>query len=491
MDRVYKTLESIKERAEACKGVPFGEIDKSGLLFSNNKGGPGQMIQQDWFGIAINNRPEPDFAEMGIELKVTSYIYNTRGLRAKERLVCNMINYEKEETEIFEKSSFWKKNRTILVMYYHNKAHEYSIAPKSFDRAPLSLEEKKRMIGNHFIEDYFIYNYTPQVVEMQMRIDWKGIASKIRSKEIESLSEKNSVVLAASRKGKGKNSRAYALKQGFMTYLMNEKIIGSSDLESILNHNEQTIDIKEMIRGKMDKYKGMTVKALMVYFNESRFSYQLKNILVGRMLDVSDVEKIKEFKMLGITYKAITVNLSGSNLIQHISFPRMKFSELLQETWEESSLKQDIIDSGFMFAVFKEHSEKKLPSNRQKWTEKEKQDVLMKSTFEGVYFWKMPETDYKEVIRVWSETQNCIAKGGGLQKKAWGRGTRMENDLPKAGASPVLHVRPHTSVSSYVKSAYSDQLPSGEYMTIQSFWLKNKYIFDQLKLKGVLQGDNI
>ncbi|WP_349398827.1 MutH/Sau3AI family endonuclease, partial [Clostridium perfringens] len=70
------------------------------------------------FDIENNNTPEPDFKEAGVELKVTPYFYNSRGLRAKERLVCNIINYEKENINNFYESSFWKKNENILLMSY-------------------------------------------------------------------------------------------------------------------------------------------------------------------------------------------------------------------------------------------------------------------------------------------------------------------------------------------------------------------------------------
>ena len=52
------------------------------------------IFLESWFEYGANNEAQPDFPEAGVELKVTPYIRTVNGIRAKERLVCNIINYK-------------------------------------------------------------------------------------------------------------------------------------------------------------------------------------------------------------------------------------------------------------------------------------------------------------------------------------------------------------------------------------------------------------
>lgn len=88
----YVTKESILRRAQEIKGIPLRDVDKTGRL-ATGKGAIGTVIEESWFGYTPNSESEPDFPEAGVELKVTPYMRGKNGIRAKERLVCNIINY--------------------------------------------------------------------------------------------------------------------------------------------------------------------------------------------------------------------------------------------------------------------------------------------------------------------------------------------------------------------------------------------------------------
>jgi len=89
-----------------------------------NKGSLGNIIQQYYFGLSVNNRPEPDFLQkydISLELKVTPLIRrNNDKLVSKERLVLGMMNFG-DLTENIYKSSFYQKDREILIMFYEYK----------------------------------------------------------------------------------------------------------------------------------------------------------------------------------------------------------------------------------------------------------------------------------------------------------------------------------------------------------------------------------
>ena len=65
----------------------------------------------------------------------------------------------------------------------------------------------------------------------------------------------------------------------------------------------------------------------------------------------------------------------------------------------------------------------------------------------------------------------------------------ITNNLPKKVDNPIIHIRPHAQKSAYkLKDGTvignverdANELPNGEYMTTQSFWINNSYILEQL-----------
>lgn len=114
MSNTYKTKEDVLRRAQEAVGKTFGEIDKTGRL-STGKGAAGNVIEESWFGYRPNSDPTPDFEEAGVELKVTPFEKTAKGIRAKERLVCDMLNYMEEYKVPFEQSAFWKKCACMLL----------------------------------------------------------------------------------------------------------------------------------------------------------------------------------------------------------------------------------------------------------------------------------------------------------------------------------------------------------------------------------------
>ena len=126
MQTIYTNKELALQRAKESMGKSFGDINqiiidrggKDGL--SNTKGGLGNILQEGWFNIPANSFAEADLEEAGLEIKVTGYKPDVRngGFKAKERLVCNIINYETENLDDFYQSSFWQKNKSILLSLY-------------------------------------------------------------------------------------------------------------------------------------------------------------------------------------------------------------------------------------------------------------------------------------------------------------------------------------------------------------------------------------
>ena len=99
--RKYKTKAEVLARGQEAVGKTLGEIDKTGRI-ATGKGAIGTVVEESWFGYKPNSNPAPDFEEAGVELKVTPYRQTPRGIQAKERLVCDMLNYDEEYYKTFD-----------------------------------------------------------------------------------------------------------------------------------------------------------------------------------------------------------------------------------------------------------------------------------------------------------------------------------------------------------------------------------------------------
>ena len=209
----YTTREAILKRALEIKGIPLKNVDKTGRL-STGKGAIGTVIEESWFEYTPNSESEPDFPEAGVELKVTPYLRGRNGIRAKERLVCNIINYMEEYDRTFMTSAFWHKCNTMLLMSYEH------------------LTDKPK--GDYHIDAAVLFSF-PEEDLIIIEHDWQVIIEKVRSGRAHEISEGDTMYLAACTKGANASSvrpqpfssmpakqRAYSLKSSYMTQILNK-----------------------------------------------------------------------------------------------------------------------------------------------------------------------------------------------------------------------------------------------------------------------------
>ena len=100
---VYHSKDELLKIAKTASGHRFSEYDINNRLSSKNKGCLGQIIEEGLFKYPINCRAEADFANLGVELKVTGMKPSKKKeYSSKERLVLNIINYMEEYNIEFE-----------------------------------------------------------------------------------------------------------------------------------------------------------------------------------------------------------------------------------------------------------------------------------------------------------------------------------------------------------------------------------------------------
>lgn len=446
---LYTTGESILRRAQEIIGKELGEVDKTGRL-NSGKGAIGTVIEESWFGYTPNSDSKPDFPEAGVELKVTPYLRTRQGIRAKERLVCNMINYMEEHTKTLWDSSFWEKCQTMLLMSYEHLID----VPKA----------------KYKIDEAVLFQFPEEDLPIIER-DWEIIMDKVRSGRAHEISEGDTLYLAACTKGANAASvrtqpfsetpaktRAYSLKQSYMTSILNRFIFGSETSERIIKDPNLLTEtsFEDYIIQKLSPYQGKTVNELKQLFSITTDSKNVNYILLARMLGLSGrIAATDEFKKANILPKTIRVNKRG-RIAESMSFPVFDFIRISEEkTWLESEFYDYLAPLKFLFAIFKE-----TPNGE--------------FVFDRVQFWNMPAADLEELSKVWEATVQVIREGVQLTEK----NGRIFNNLPKRKDSRIAHVRPHGR-----DSHDTLPLPDGRELCKHCFWLNNTYIEEQIGLR--------
>lgn len=443
----YTTKEAILKRAREAIGIPLKEIDKTGRL-KTGKGAVGTTLEESWYGYAPNPGSEPDFSEAGVELKATPYVRGRGGIRAKERLVCNIINYMEEHDKTFWTSAFWHKCETMLLMSYEHR-----------DGVPK---------GDLTIDEAVLFSFPEEDLAI-IEKDWETIMGKVRAGQAHLISEGDTYYLAACTKGVNAGSvraqpfsaepakqRAYSLKAGYMTRILNKYIFGKEESERVVKDwrvlREKSFD--QYVVEKISPYLGMTQAGLKARFGVESRAKNLNEVLLARMLEVKGkIAYTEEFQKAGIVPKTIRVRRDGT-IRESMSFPTFDFIRLSRETeWEESELYNYLAPTKFLFVIFQEDEQGEL-------------------VFDRIRFWNIPADDLEEVRLVWEKTVRTLRRGVRLSNTGRGIG----NDLPKQAESPVAHVRPHGRDG-------SDRLPlpDGRMMAKQCFWLNNTYIAEQIR----------
>lgn len=482
----------------------------------SNKGWIGNSIESDWFGLANNSRKEADFADLGVELKVTPIRKTKNGWSAKERLVLNIFDFHDEHTRKFESASFLEKSNLIELMYY--EFIEGVPSPDLYIKAATLFD-----LHNLPKEDLFI-----------IRQDWHLIVNKIKNGKAEDLSDSLTKYLGATTKGsktdknmttqpfsdKKAHRRSFTLKGSYMTEVARkimtgnyeEVIPGSFDAELSVADSasvyETTRTKPERIIKNVDELKYLTfdeiiLKQFLPYIGQKkevlgrRFGVKIpkKNdkassaIIAKKMLNLSGpIQDTEEFKKAGISVKVVTVD---SKQLKNPSHKRktteafklqnfFNFEEIVHEEWEDSQLYNYLSATQFLLIIF----------------EKIDDDQI----FKGAKFWHMPNSDLNGLVyETWIKAKKVINTGVQLTYKPANskKGYQVLNNLPSMADDTILHVRPDSKFSSYKNSTDSLKLPhpstwkyrpnnlknelTNEYMTKQAFWLNANYMYQQVK----------
>lgn len=402
------------------------------------KGSFGNAVESYFFGYDINSDSNPDFAEVGMELKTTPLKRNKDGsLSSKERLVITMINYMDVVQEQFETSSLMHKaSDMLLISYLYEK-----------DKDPLD-----------YVVELVARWGLPEEDMPQFRRDWETVVNKIRDGRAHEISGSDTMYLEACTKSSNSHvrrkqpfsnvpakPRAWALKASYMTAVSNELIEQMEPIER--NAAERDMDLFGLVRKRFEQYFGMTEDELAVRFgylrSGARKPKNLCALVTRRILGVDEKSKIAEFEKAGVKPKTMRVLRSGKPK-ESMSFPAFDYCRLAETDFEDSDF-LGYLETRYLFVIYRQDGHDK--------------DVYRLS---DVMFWQMDDEDLDEARRCYDEMRRRVQAG-------------HADDSVKTTENRCCHVRPHgRNLEDTCMTPYGVPVPK------KSFWLNAAYLAEQI-----------
>lgn len=425
--------ESILEYALGIAGKSLSEVVDSANLATDirHKGNLGRLIELHYFRHDPGNGHGPDFPEAGVELKTTGVVRRDGKFVAKERLVLSMIDYVGLVAEAWATASLMDKCRLMLILFY---LYEKGVAP----------------IDRKFVLNPLLFEFPSEDLAI-IRRDWETIQRKVREGKAHELSEGDTFYLGACRKGSGgadeplrkqpyssvkAKARAFSLKPSYV----NQIIAGFTTEPGVLEISENT-SFEEATYQRFERFLGKSVDELarIVGLHRTGAQKAFKTDLIRKLLGASG-KRVPEFEKAEVEIKTIVLNPNG-NSKEAMSFPNFRYTEIVNETWEETSFAEKL-ERKFFFVIFR-----RSPNG---------EEIL-----ERVAFWNMPFNDREEARAVWEETKKRVGAG--------------DYSLPRSTDSRVAHVRTKGR-----DSADMYPTPQGGYERKRCFWLNAKYITNEV-----------
>lgn len=164
----FRDIASLLREAKWLEGKTLAQVSEAitasdGSSRVTTKGHVGYVIENGFFGIRRNSTALPDIEHLRVEIKTCPLEYDgsLTGLRVKEPLSLNIINYceEYRNSDITE-SSLYKKNRRILFVFY--------------------IHDDRRERSEYLIKYVFLWEMNEQVLN-ELRPDYNLILEKIRA----------------------------------------------------------------------------------------------------------------------------------------------------------------------------------------------------------------------------------------------------------------------------------------------------------------------
>lgn len=451
------------------------EERNASTLQGQGKGGLGQMIEELFFHYRINSDPGPDFREAGMDLKATGLKKLVSGeLQIKERLVCDMIDYEAVVKEKFETSLFYIKCHIMLLIFY--------------------LYEK----GVSKWDLCYIYTVIWKLPEKDLLIikhDFETIVAKIRRGEAHLLSEGDTEYLAACRKGqKGDKprkqpfsdipapKRAFSLKPAYMRTVLEyikqqgKPAVSNVELEQpvlgiVTAEDLKTRSFEEIILDRFKPFYGLDYLEICAKLGMKPSKAKNRTAIVANLIAANRLQGLKrnsvdnaeEFQKSGIRLKTIS-SFSNGRVKEDTSFENIDYEEVYNEDeWVDSRL-YELFTSRFLFVQF-----------QQPGGEAQTDFNLDRLQLKRAFFWTMPSNDIGTAKKYWENIREHVLHNEIEPRYFWNKGMHLK-----------FHVRPKGRNSADL--AYN---PNGGTAQKYCYWFNSEYVTSIIEQQTKREGKGV
>lgn len=343
------TIEELRARAKELNGKYIAELHPK--LYTKDKGAIGKIIEEFGFGIKNNSESRPDFAEIGVELKVVPLKTNSKGLSVKERTKVCLINFNQIVQSKWENSHAKNKlNHVLFVFFHYNK-------------------------DNHLqsqIKDFYLFELKNQLEEPIIQSDWERTKQLVLAGRAHQLSESQNKILAASRSGPGgldlskhppqpntsiqerAPQRSFSLKPSYTNVIWQELNKTKFDtLKSIECYTSQA-GIENFILGRLQSWNGKPYNDLLEHFGYTPSNAKNStSTIIRKVLGFSGNKPIKEIEQLGLKVKTVQCRAKDLFPFEAMSFPYQPIGELIEENRFDESEFYTYLQGFLMIPIYK------------------------------------------------------------------------------------------------------------------------------------------
>lgn len=423
-----------------------------------NKGQLGQLVEKYYFGYDLNSRQDADFSKVGLELKVcpvkkikpvksSKLMMKRKGLSAKERIVLTIIDYFKLAKENWNEATLHKKIKFLLMIYLYDNNVE--------------VDEQQFLLIN---------SWEPNKEDMLViKEDWEKIQMKVRQGRAHEISEGDTMYLGACTKGSSKKDvksqpfsdkpamqRAFSFKRSYVDFIIEEILQIKEGVRKQRNVTEKTFS--DRLLEELNKNEGISIKELIENYQITR-QRKAKNYVELVTKDIlacifgKPVKDIEEFKKANIEIKCIVLQINDVPK-ESISFEQIKFTEIIEEEWYNSTMRNKFENKKHIWIIYKATKKYK----------KQFELKLNEIIFQEAFFWNMPIKDLDEDYQLlWKDTIHKIKKGD-------------YDNFMNSKENRVGHIRPKGTNSKDLMLTIQ-----GTYEKKKCFWLNAKYISSEIK----------
>lgn len=213
--------------------------------------------------------------------------------------------------------------------------------------------------------------------------------------------------------------------------------------------------INDEIATLVERYRDYSTTELARAFDINLDAKNMMSVLIKKLINEGAPNVSSHMDSEDITIKTIRLDKYGK-LKESMSFPVFRYCDIVEETWETSSLRAQFKGKIYVFAVFR---------------------MVGKDFYlNKIVLWQMPEGILENGVKpVWQKIKACL-ESGSIVKYIDDNG-RYFSYFPASSESPYVHVRPHAqNRDDAFPLPVTDKLTGLIQYPKHSFWLNRSYV---------------